>query len=116
MHRFRLRQVDLDGAHRHSPTVEALVDPEDGLWLGPPTPNPAAAAAATVRYTLARPAVVELALYDVAGRRLARLASGAHTEGSHAAVVATSGLSDGLYVVRLVVGGAVRTTLLTVRH
>ncbi len=115
LHRFRLRQVDLDGAHRHSPTVEALVDPEDGLWLGPPTPNPAAAAA-TVRYTLARPAVVDLALYDMTGRRLARLASGAHAEGSHAAGVATAGLSDGLYVVRLVVGGAVRTTLLTVRH
>ncbi len=75
-HRFRLRQVDLDGTARLSATVEAAIEAPDALWLAPPAPNPAATTTA-VRYALTTAADdVRLVAYDLTGRLVAVLADG----------------------------------------
>jgi hypothetical protein len=48
-----------------------------------PSPNPARGSL-TLRFSLPRDANVELAIYDLAGRRLQQLASGSQTAGEHA--------------------------------
>jgi len=64
------------------------VDPpaaaEPAAWLAPAAPNPFATAT-SIRYTLATAGMMELAIYDVAGRCVARLASGLGAAGAHVA-------------------------------
>jgi hypothetical protein len=84
VHRFRLRQVDLDGAFAHSPVVELSVAAR-ALSV---YPSPA-----TSRVRIARPAGAAAAVYDLLGRRVAALDPDADT-------LDVSALSPGLYVVR----------------
>lgn len=58
-----------------------------------------------VTYSLEDAGVVELELYDTLGRRIARLDNGVKNAGSHSVTYNASGLSGGLYVVRLRAGG-----------
>ena len=69
-------------------------------------PNPASTAA-TVRFRLAEAGPVSLVAYDVLGQEVARLAAGRYGAGAHEATLAAAGLAPGVYVVRLVAGGAV---------
>jgi hypothetical protein len=78
------------------------------LSLAPPSPNPARDAI-TVRYELPREADVSLAVFDLAGRKLADLARGRVPAGQHTAtwnfrVDGGAEFSAGYYVVRLRVG------------
>jgi hypothetical protein len=87
--------------------------PGRGLWLGAPAPNPARDGF-TIAYSLPAEAEVSLAVYDLAGRRLATLASGRIAAGTHTARWdGTDGsgraLAAGHYVVRLRVGDEVLT-------
>ena len=98
--------------HVHPP---AAVDPGAAapLALEPPRPNPARAEA-VLRFATPQRAPVSLAVYDVTGARVRTLVSGAVAAGWHAP---TWNLRDdrgravtpGVYVVRLTVGGAIRT-------
>ena len=76
-------------------------------------PNPTSGAA-TVAYALPQTADVELAAYDVLGRRVAVLASGSVEAGTHEASFDASALPAGLYVVRLRAGDQVLTQRVTV--
>lgn len=58
----------------------------------------------TIRFELAAPAVVELAVYDVLGRRVAVLAGGLRNAGTHTVVFDATGMPDGLYLYRLASG------------
>jgi hypothetical protein len=63
-----------------------------------------------IEYTLIADAGVELAVYDVHGRRMAALVDAQMTEGSHSAVWNTSAPdgtqpASGVYFVRLTAGG-----------
>ena len=78
-------------------------------------PNPSAGRA-TVAFALPDAAGVELAVYDVLGRRVALLAEGAFEGGHHEAAFDGSALPAGLYVVHLQAGDAVRTQRLTLAH
>lgn len=85
--------------------------PGRGVWLGAPAPNPARDGF-TIAYSLPEAADVSLAVYDLAGRRLATLASGRVAAGAHFARwdgLDGSGrsLAAGHYVVRLRVGDEV---------
>ena len=75
-------------------------------------PNPASGRA-TVAFALPDAAGVELAVYDVLGRRVALLAEGAFEAGHHEADFDGSALPAGLYFVQLRAGDAVRTQHLT---
>jgi hypothetical protein len=84
-----------------------------GLWLAPIVPNPARGGV-MLRYSLPRDEQVSLAVYDLAGRRLAQLASGRMPAGEHTLnwnFLDEKGapVSAGYYVVRLRVGDRVLT-------
>ena len=76
-------------------------------------PNPTSGLS-TVAFALPEAADVELAAYDVLGRRVAVLASGAAEAGTHEATFDASVLPAGLYVVRLRAGEQVLTQRVTV--
>lgn len=87
--------------------------PGSGVWLGSPAPNPTRDGF-TIAYSLPVEAQVTLAVYDLAGRRLATLASGRVAAGAHSARwngtdAAGRELAAGHYLVRLRVGDEVLT-------
>lgn len=97
---------------------DVAVDPPlaaGSFTLAPILPDPAGASA-LVRWTLARPAPVRLALLDVQGRELRMLAAGMTGAGMHAVRVDTATLTPGLYFVRIASGGLVRSRRLAVVH
>jgi flagellar hook assembly protein FlgD len=57
---------------------------ESAGWLAAAAPNPFATVT-TIRYALATAGTMELAIYDIAGRRVARLAGGAVAAGEYSA-------------------------------
>jgi hypothetical protein len=70
-------------------------------------PNPVRGAA-TLAFDLARTASVDLALYDVTGRRVRSILAGERSSGTHRVGFGTDGLDSGIYFARLVVGGVQR--------
>lgn len=82
--------------------------------LGPAAPNPFSGVT-TLTYRLAAPGAVRLDVLDVTGRRVATLADGPQAAGAHTVRFDASGLSNGVYLVRLQAGDAVqvRRVLLT---
>ena len=82
-----------------------------GLWLAPIVPNPAAQGI-LVRFSLPREDEVSLAAYDLAGRKLAQLASGRMAAGEHPVAwnfrdAKGAPISVGYYVVKLRAGDRV---------
>ncbi len=73
--------------------------------LGQCRPNPAAAAV-TIPFSLASASAVELAIYDVAGRRV-YCESGSYGAGRQELTVDVAGLAPGVYVYRMAVAGGV---------
>lgn len=59
----------------------------------------------TVRYALARESRVELAVFDITGRRVATLEDGVRPAGEHEVVWNARGNAHGLYFIRLRAGG-----------
>ncbi len=100
VHRFRLKQIDLDGTFTYSDEVEASVTTPGHAYLSA-YPNPATAHS-KVAFILQRTAHVRVALYDVLGREVATLYEGQSIAGVlHRAALDFSGLTDGMYLVRL---------------
>ena len=85
----------------------------DGWSLDPSFPNPTAGPA-TIRFTLGDAADVRLEVYDVLGRRVATLADGPMSAGTHAARLDTGALASGTYVYRLTTPVGAQTRRLTV--
>lgn len=88
--------VDVGPAPR--PADLALVDRIDAVQ-----PNPVVERC-TVSFTLARAGAVDLALYDVAGRRVATLARGQFAAGPHALAFGSTGAGGGSGGARLAAG------------
>jgi hypothetical protein len=72
-----------------------------GQWFlaATPRPNPSRDGAAVIRFALPQACPIELALFDVSGRRLRTLAEGSWPRGEHRVTV--SGLPAGAYFYRL---------------
>jgi hypothetical protein len=79
-------------------------------------PNPFALRTA-IRFALPRATVVRLAVYDLAGRRVAMLVDGPREAGRHTVPFEPAGLRSGVYFVRFNAGGfeATRKMLYFVR-
>jgi hypothetical protein len=112
---YRLRQIDLDGTATLSSAITIARAAPEALELLGTFPNPARTQA-TVQFALPSGAAgedVHLKLYDLLGRRVwqVRLAGKA---GRHERQVDVSGLSSGLYFLRLTAGGETRTQRITV--
>ena len=75
-HRFRLRQVDVDGASEVSNVVEVTVTLDGAYELSPVYPNPVQGTS-RLTLTVREPQTVRVALYDMLGREVATLFRGA---------------------------------------
>jgi hypothetical protein len=75
-------------------------------------PNPAGRFAC-VSYTVPRPGIATVTLFDAAGRAVCQLASGPHAAGVHVARLDAAGLAEGVYLARLVAGDYSATGKLT---
>jgi len=75
------------------------------LAIGAIYPNPFNAVA-EVHYTLPETGTIRLALFDLAGRLVQEIESGERVAGTHIAVVNGSGLTSGLYFLRLETAGS----------
>ena len=78
-------------------------------------PNPLSDTA-TLRYALGERAALRVAVYDVLGREVARLADGFVPAGVHTVSIDARTWPSGVYVIRLETEGVVRTQRVTVAH
>ena len=86
-------------------TTTGVGEPAVGrLTLSVPHPNPAAARAA-LTLTMGRAGPVEVAAYDVRGRRVATLHEGPLPAGSHVLALEGRALPSGTYFIRATAGG-----------
>ena len=76
-------------------------------------PNPITGSA-LVSYTLARPGLVSLKLYNVAGKLVSTLVTGYRPSGTYSSTLNSSSLSKGVYLLKLEAAGLTRTTKLTI--
>jgi len=113
--RYRLKQVDIGGTTTLSDPVTVARSGPGQLELLGTAPNPARSRA-TVQFALPADVAAEtvtLHLYDVLGRQVravdVRAEAGRQTE-----TLDVSGLTSGMYILRLQAGGATETRKLTV--
>lgn len=98
-HQFRLKQVDVDGTAHMSTQVTAVVTPSEGLAVRA-YPNPVTTDA-RIAVSTGRRQDVSVAIYDVLGRRVARLHDGAVTPAQPARLrLEGLDLSSGSYFIR----------------
>jgi aminopeptidase N len=108
-YRYHLKAHSTDGS-----TVEFVTDsvpwraPGEPLALAAPWPCPARGAV-NLEFSLPDAAEIELAVYDLAGRRVALLADGPVSAGRHQLTWETDGAPAGVYLVRLNTPGAALT-------
>lgn len=95
------------------PTVGTDRQPEAAEGIRSLGPSPASAVA-RVRYAVAEPGPVHLALFDALGREVAVLQDAPATAGAHAADLDVSALPAGVYLVRLATASDVSTRSLVV--
>ncbi len=81
--------------------------------LHAPIPNPVRTST-EIKYDLPNRTNVRLVVYDLMGREVKQLASGAHDAGTHRAYLDGSILSSGVYVMRLKAGTKQKTRRITV--
>lgn len=87
--------------------------PDRAAILHPVYPNPVVEDS-FLRYDLSEAADVDLAVYDVLGRRVRAATRGAQPPGAHAVPLSLRGLAPGLYVARLQAGATTHTRPFTV--
>ena len=110
---YRLKQVDLDGSTDLSRVVEIGLGVPDQLALHAPFPNPSRDHA-TVRYELPEATEVQIAVYDLLGRRVATPVDGRKNVGRAQVQLRTQDLPSGTYILRLQAADQTRTQRLTV--
>jgi len=108
--RYRLRMIDSDGSHEHSPVVEvgpARAVPAVGFEAVYPAP---AHDRVTVCFALPRDLPVTLTVHDLAGREVARPHDGEMLPaGRYTVMLPVSAWRSGVYVYTLRAGEATRT-------
>ena len=106
-HRFRLRQIDTDGAATLSATVEAL--------LGLDAPTLLEVWGPRVRFAVAAAGPARVEVFSVLGQRVAVLHDGALGAATVREAALPGDLARGVYVVRLTAAGHVATAPVVVR-
>jgi hypothetical protein len=101
-----------------SPAMKRVIDQPieevvKELALDPSYPNPFGVAA-TIEYALPEPAHVVLEVFDLLGRRVARLVDQERSAGRHRVRVDAGDWTSGTYLYRLRAGGETRTGRMTV--
>jgi hypothetical protein len=113
-HRFRLRQVDVDGTVEYTDPVSVKQGMTKAVRLTGPAPNPVRTEA-TISFSVRDEQSVSVYLYDVLGRRVKTLYSGTPpSEKAQTVRLNTSTMAAGTYFVRLVAKHHVKTRRCTV--
>ena len=101
MHRFRLKQIDFDGAFEYSPEVEVAVGIPTSYHLSSAYPNPFNPET-QFSVSVARAQQVQVAVYDVVGRRVAVLHDGLlEAQTTQALRFEAGSLPSGMYLVQV---------------
>ena len=99
-HRFRLKQIDLDGTFEHSAIVEATVTVPDRFLIEPAYPNPFNPTT-MLRFAVAAEQHVDVTLVNAAGQLVRTLYSGTVSANEmQQLVVDAATLPSGTYLVR----------------
>ena len=113
LHRFRLKQIDFDGAFSYSQAVEVAVDLPQRYVLEAAYPNPFNPST-TIRFGVAEAGKVSVRLYDALGREVRLLFEGTPAPNEmHSVSIDAKGLPSGSYVVRLEGSSYVTTRMIT---
>ncbi len=113
-HRFRLRQVDINGTATLSDPITVRIEMTDPVLLSAPAPNPVRGVA-TLSFAVKETQGTTLTLYNALGQRVATVYEGTPTPGeSQTLQLGTTELASGVYFLRLRAGSHVRTRRLTV--
>jgi hypothetical protein len=113
VHRFRLKQIDFDGAFAYSQAVEVAVDLPERFVLEAAYPNPFNPST-TIRFGIAEAGRVSVRLYDALGREVRVLFAGTPIPNEmHSVTIEAGGLPSGSYVVRLEGSSYVATRMIT---
>ncbi|GAB5518161.1 MAG: hypothetical protein RhofKO_04120 [Rhodothermales bacterium] len=108
-HRFRLKQVDFNGAFAYSPEVEVTVATPGIFALHAPFPHPATGRA-TLTLTTAQTERVTVMVFDLLGRAVQAVAEDTYLAGQlHRLTVDATTLPSGVYVIRAATSDAVKT-------
>jgi len=101
IHRFRLKQVDFDGAFEYSPIVEISVRLGSAYQLSKAYPNPFNPQS-TFRLTVSRDQEVHITLHDLLGKEVGLIHSGLMAgQQEQYFVIDGSGLPSGTYLYRV---------------
>ncbi len=99
LHRFRLKQIDFDGAFEYSSVVEAAVTVPDRFLIEPAYPNPFNPTT-TLRFAVGAEQHVEVTLVNAAGQSIRTLYSGTVVANEmQQLTVNADGLPSGTYLV-----------------
>lgn len=100
-YRFRLKQIDYDGAFEYSPAVEVVLALAETFQLSAPYPNPAEGRS-QLSLTMARSQDVRVTLYNALGQRLAVVHDGPLAPNTtHTLPIDGRSLPSGLYFVQV---------------
>ena len=100
-HRFRLKQIDLDGKFEYSPIVEITTDIPEGYHLGSAYPNPFNPQA-TFTLALAEAQDIDIEILDALGRRVETLYRGnLDAQTIHRFTIDGSAMTSGVYFYRV---------------
>ncbi len=83
--------------------------------VGNPTPNPSSVNCA-VAFTITERSTLDVAIYDLLGRKISTLASGDYDMGSYTISGETASLQNGVYFIRFVAQGQIVTKQFIVSH
>lgn len=113
-HRFRLRQVDLDGTSTLTDPVAVQIQMQEALALEAPAPNPVSGNA-TLSFAVREQSKTTLQLYNTLGQRVATLYEGTPQAGEQQSVrLDAARLPSGVYFLRLQTGDSARSQRVTV--
>jgi hypothetical protein len=116
LHRFRLKQIDFDGAFEFSPVVEAVVEVPRELSLSQNYPNPFNPRT-NINFTVPASGQASLKVFSLLGRQVATLFDGRAEAGRlYTRSLEAGGLATGQYLYVLdFEGSKVTRTMLVVR-
>ena len=113
VYQFRLKQIDFNGVFSYTQHIELRLDLPGTFQLEPAYPNPFNPTT-HIQFTLAEREAVRLALYDVSGRLMQVAFEGTPSAGETQTVrIDASGLTSGVYLIRLEGKGITGTQKIT---
>lgn len=105
---YRLKQIDLNGDFKYSNEVQLTASEISSYALFQNYPNPFNPST-VIRYAVPVASKIKITLYNILGNEVQTLFNGASESGTHEFKLDGSGLSSGIYFVKLSVGSFQQT-------